>query len=151
MTDIVNRAFRLGATAALSIAFALPAFAQQMQMPAQGGSGMGGMSQNMGGMAGTASQVVLGRALPAPQVADDSAKSYLQAARDALAKGNAPMAEEALERAETRLLARDVAPSQVANPVADDNIDQIRNALTALAQHKLSDARQIVEALLAKM
>jgi hypothetical protein len=132
----------MGTGLILALALALPAAAQQMPSA---------MGQDMSGMAGTTGTAVLGRALPVPQVNDDSAKGYLQAARDALAKKNVPMAEEALERAETRLLDRDVAPSQVANPVADDNIDQIRNALTALAQHKLADAEKIIEALLAKM
>lgn len=149
MTEALSRGFRAKTLAGLLLGLtcALPAAAQQMS------SGMGEETggQNMGGMGGAAQGAVLGRALPVPQVSDDSAKGYLQAARDALAKKNVPMAEEALERAETRLLARDVAPSRVANPVADDNIDQIRNALTALAQHKLAEAQRIVETLLAKM
>ena len=122
---------------------ALPATAQNSASPMSNNAGnlMGGM----GGMSGTAAK------LPIPSVADDSAQSYLKAARSALAAGKTGMAQEALERAESRLLDRDVAPSQAASPSSDPSVTAISQILQNLGAGKKAEALQLLDALIAKM
>ncbi len=123
--------------------FTAPAWAQ-----IGGSSLMQDAGSLMGGGAGASG---LTGKLPVPQVTDDSALSYLKAARGALAGGKTGLAQEALERAESRLLTRDVAPSQAGSAISDPSISEISKALQALASGQTSTALQVVDALIAKM
>jgi hypothetical protein len=75
------------------------------------------------------------RSLPSPDLPDSSKPSdYLRAAQGALASNHPREAEEALERAQTRMLDRSVPLGETGNP--SDNptsvlIAQARQALTA--------------------
>lgn len=71
--------------------------------------------------------------LPSPDVNDNAApRAFLEAARNALASGQTGLAQEALERAETRLLIRSVKPSQANIPSGEPVIRQIAEARHAL-------------------
>ncbi len=72
-------------------------------------------------------------ALPAPAAAGDSARDYLIAARAAIAGGRTGEAQEALERAESRALDRDVAPSAAGQPAEGPVIAAIGEARQALS------------------
>lgn len=72
--------------------------------------------------------------LPDPSAASSTPEAYLAAARSALAAGKTGMAQEALERAETRLLSRSTDPSMAATPADMPLIQQISAARQALAQ-----------------
>ena len=87
-------------------------------------------------------------ALPVPSVGPDSTpEAYLHAARDALAAGRTGEAQQSLEMAETRQLARAV-PAEAANmPDADPVIGQIENALHALGDGDRARAIEIIDAM----
>ncbi|MCA7119024.1 MAG: hypothetical protein LGL72_06385 [Acidibrevibacterium sp.] len=119
--------------------------------PALAQSNGSSLMQDTGALMGGASGSGLASKLPIPAVSDDSALSYLKAARSALAGGKTGLAQEALERAESRLLTRDVAPSQAGAPSTDPSISEISKALQALASGQTSTALQVVDALIAKM
>ena len=136
------RIFSLALPLLSGILLAAPAFAQS-----GGSSLMQDATSLMGGATGSG----LASKLPVPQVTDDSALSYLKAARSALAGGKTGLAQEALERAESRLLTRDVAPSQASSAISDPSVSEISKALQALATGQTSTALQVVDALIAKM
>jgi hypothetical protein len=72
----------------------------------------------------------------------------LQDARQALAAGRIGEAQEALERAETRALARSVRPSRAGTPSDQDIVEQINKAREAVAaQDRLRALQAIDEAL----
>ncbi len=120
--------------------------------PAWAQTGGASLMQDAGSLlGGAASQSGLAGKLPIPQVPNDSALSYLKAARNALAGGKKGLAQEALERAESRLLTRDVAPSQAGSAISDPSVGEISKALQALASGQNSTAIQILDALIAKM
>jgi hypothetical protein len=85
-------------------------------------------------------------ALPAPYAADDSTQAFLTAARQALTAGRTGEAQEALERAESRALDRDVAPSDAATPAADPLVQQIAAARQALSVGNTQAALQAIDA-----
>jgi hypothetical protein len=71
--------------------------------------------------------------LPNPPVEDDAAVSaFLLAARNALAAGRSGEAQEALERAETRLLDRSVPLFQTNTPSEDPLVADVQQALRLL-------------------
>ena len=71
--------------------------------------------------------------LPSPLGgADATTRQFLLAARAAIVADQTGEAQEALERAETRLLDRDVAPSQVSDPLTGPVITAVTNARRAL-------------------
>jgi len=83
--------------------------------------------------------------LPTPSVGEDaSVRSYLTAARDALAANRTGMAQEALERAETRALDRSVLASNVSNADQSGLVSQIHAARTALGNGDRSGASQAI-------
>jgi hypothetical protein len=85
-------------------------------------------------------------ALPVPQVgADATPKAYLYAARDALAAGRTGEAQQSLEMAETRELARAVPPDAATMPDADPAVGQIENALHALGDGDRERALEIID------
>jgi hypothetical protein len=72
--------------------------------------------------------------LPTPSVGDDAAPlAFLQAAERALTLGHTGEAQEAIERAESRLLDRDVAPSAAGRPSGQKLVATVGDARRALA------------------
>ena len=68
-----------------------------------------------------------------PDVGDDATtRAYLRDARQALATGRTGRAQEAMERAETRLLDRSVEPSRVGIPADNSLVEMISRARQAL-------------------
>lgn len=83
--------------------------------------------------AGTAGSVVAPR-LPTPSAGDDaSPRGFLEAASRALTLGRTGEAQEALERAESRLLDRSVAPSRAGQPSQQALVTELQQARQALA------------------
>jgi hypothetical protein len=72
-----------------------------------------------------------------------SADDYLQNARDALMRGRTGEAQEALERAQTRLMEdRQMSNGRVDN----DAIQRISDARQALASHNRAHAEELIDA-----
>jgi hypothetical protein len=87
--------------------------------------------------------------LPEPNVPPDAGpEQYLMAARQALAAHQTGVAQEALERAQTRALNRSVPPSQANNPSADRLIRQITDARNALSAGDTATAMQLIDSAL---
>lgn len=84
-------------------------------------------------------------ALPMPPVRGNSPEAYLAAADRALARHQGGEAQEALERAETRLLDRSVPMGQGNMPEHDSRLTQIHDARMALANHDWNAARQSIQ------
>jgi hypothetical protein len=83
--------------------------------------------------------------LPTPPVgADADAASFLHAAQRDLDARRTGAAQEALERAETRLLDRSTDPSQVNAPDRSPTVDTIEQARQALGRHDISGARELI-------
>lgn len=86
-------------------------------------------------------------ALPVPPVGDDARPiDYLRAAHDALVRGRAGEAQEALERAEARALDRAVPLFQTSTPIDDPLVTQIRAARLALESNDPARATQLIAA-----
>jgi hypothetical protein len=93
---------------------------------------------------------VIAPRLPTPSVGDDASPAgFLQAAERAIILGRTGEAQEALERAESRLLDRDVAPSRADAPSGQPvvaTVGQARRALVAgdraTAQRLIAEAEQ---------
>ena len=64
---------------------------------------------------------------------DASAEVFLEQAKQAIAAGRISAAQEALERAETRALARSVRPSQAREPSQQSFVQKLSQARQALA------------------
>ena len=81
--------------------------------------------------------------LPTPRVGDEaSADDYLQNARQALMHGQTGEAQEALERAQTRLMEE----GQINNGQADNGaIQRISDARQALASHDRARAQELID------
>jgi hypothetical protein len=87
-------------------------------------------------------------ALPTPMVgADAGPNAYLKAAHDALVAGRTGEAQQSLEMAETRQLARVVSPDQASSPDPDPAVTQIQNALQSLGDCDRGHALQIIDAM----
>ena len=84
--------------------------------------------------------------LPDPATASNTPEAYLAAAQSALASGKTGAAQEALERAETRLLSRSTDPSAAANPADMPMVQQIGQARQALATRDIAGARSAIRA-----
>jgi len=91
-------------------------------------------------------QSTIAPALPVPQVgADATPEAYLHAAHDALAAGRTGEAQQSLEMAETRELARAVPPDAANMPDANPAVSQIGNALHALGDGDRERALEIID------
>lgn len=87
--------------------------------------------------------------LPTPHVGEDaSPRDYLTDAQRALSRHRSGEAQEALERAETRILDR-ASATDTGNPGQDPMVQQIAQARQALANHDMAAARQAIDAALA--
>ena len=84
--------------------------------------------------------------LPDPATASTTPEAYLTAAQNALASGKTGAAQEALERAETRLLSRSTDPSAAASPADMPMVQQIGQARQALATRDIAGARSAIRA-----
>lgn len=90
--------------------------------------------------------------LPAPAVGPDATSlHYLQAAQAALAANKTGEAQEAMERAETRLLDRSVALTSTNNVSQNPDVMTIEQARTALGNGDTARATQIITQLIARM
>ena len=82
----------------------------------------------------TLGTVPIAPALPSPTVDDDSSPLvFLLSARQAIADGKLGVAQEALERAESRALVRSVRPSRASQPSEQGIVADIAAARHALA------------------
>ncbi len=102
------------------------------------GSPMSTSSSNSG-LADTRSEIA--PRLPNPDASSNSPEAYLAAAQRALAAGRTGAAQEALERAETRLLTRSTEPGMAATPSDMPMVRQISDARRALANRDMAGAR----------
>ena len=84
-------------------------------------------------------------ALPMPPVRGNSPEDYLAAADRALAHHQSGEAQEALERAETRLLDRSVPMGEGNMPMHDPRLTQIRDARMAIANRDWNAARNNIQ------
>ncbi len=83
--------------------------------------------------------------LPMPNVGPNAdAATYVAAARASLQRGQTGAAQEALERAETRMLDRSTAPGAAGTPDASPMVKQISDARMALARGDRAAASQIL-------
>ena len=83
--------------------------------------------------------------LPNPDASANTPEAYLAAADRALARHQTGAAQEALERAETRLLDRSVPQGQGNTPDQDPRIQQVNSALQALGNRNYVGARQSIQ------
>jgi hypothetical protein len=88
-------------------------------------------------------------ALPVPAVGPNATpQQYLQQAQQALHRRRSGEAQEALERAETRMLDRSTEPSAANQPDMAPAIQQVTKALDALGRRDWHQADQIIADLL---
>jgi hypothetical protein len=84
--------------------------------------------------------------LPDPAAGANTPQSYLAAAQRALNSGRTGAAQEALERAETRLLSRSTEQSMAGSPDASPMVQQIGEARRALAARDTAAAKSAISA-----
>ncbi len=89
--------------------------------------------------------------LPDPNAGSNSPRAYLVAAQRALASNRTGAAQEALERAETRLLSRSTDPSMANMPDASSSVQAIGAARRALASRDTAAARSAITAAMSGM
>ncbi len=137
--------------AAALVLSAIPAFAQTNPAPDDQGRpvGTGGQAMKLSpkpsNLPGQSAMPELSPRLPAaPENAD--AAQLLAIARSALAAGQTGAAQEALERAETRVLDRSVPPSQAHTPSADPAVTALGAALAALGAGDVAAAQRQIDA-----
>ena len=82
--------------------------------------------------------------LPDPGAAGNSPQALLAAAQRALSSNQTGAAQEALERAETRLLSRSADPGLAAMPDASSAVQAIGAARRALATRDTASARSAI-------
>lgn len=88
--------------------------------------------------------------LPSPDLPESAKPSdELRAAQGALAAGRTGEVEEALERAQTRMLDRSVALGQTNDPSDNPTVGQISQARQALAAHDRAVCLQLIQAAIA--
>jgi hypothetical protein len=84
--------------------------------------------------------------LPAPNIDDNAPPAaFVQAAEVALAAGRPGEAEEAIERAESRLLDRDIDPRRIQDPSGNPVIALLAQARDALSGGDRMRAVEILE------
>jgi hypothetical protein len=94
--------------------------------------------------AGDTTSVIAPR-LPTPSAGDDaSPRAFLQAAERALTLGRTGEAQEAIERAESRLLDRAVAPSSAGKPSGQKLVATVGDARRALAAGDRPGAMRLI-------
>jgi hypothetical protein len=89
--------------------------------------------------------------LPTPAAGDDNnPRSFLVSARMALAAGRTGEAQEALERAETRILDRSTPAYRTGDPSRSPMVAQIREILQAMSVHDHGRALAMLDAAIAR-
>jgi alkylation response protein AidB-like acyl-CoA dehydrogenase len=84
--------------------------------------------------------------LPIPSVDENAGpREFLTAARQAVVAGQAGLAEEALERAESRVLDRDVRPSRADQPSEQMMVKTISDARAALHAGDKAKALSLID------
>ena len=95
---------------------------------------------------------VIAPRLPTPSAGDDSSpRAFLESAQRALVLGRTGEAQEALERAESRLLDRTVAPSRADLPSEQPAVAAVGDARRALAAGDRARSQQIIGEVLARL
>lgn len=90
--------------------------------------------------------------LPTPSAGDDSSpRGFLQAADRAITLGRTGEAQEALERAESRLLDRVVAPSRAGTPSGQPEVAALGQARQALAAGDRAGAQRLIGEVLGRL
>ena len=89
---------------------------------------------------------LIAKQLPAPDVAGDTVRAYLDAASSALMAGQTGKAQEALEDAETQALDRSVPYNAGGQPVTDPVVSDISQARQALGIKDIAGALNAVAA-----
>jgi hypothetical protein len=118
------------------------------QMAPQGASGIGHepVSRVASNIDPADTHSTIAPRLPAPPLGPDaSTADLLHAARAALGRNGTGEAQEALERAETRLLDRSTAPSEASVPDNRDAVGLIGRALQAIGHHDMAQATQAID------
>ena len=88
--------------------------------------------------------------LPAPAIDEDSSPlAFLLAAKSAVGGGRWGEAQEALERAESRVLTRSVRPSRAGAPSAQQIVGSLQRARRAVEAHDRATATDAIGAALA--
>ena len=137
------------ACAALSVA--VPAWAQTNPTTGARPGNVIGTGQSLplsdkasNATAGDTGSVIAPR-LPTPSVGDDAAPlAFLRAAERALTLGHTGETQEAIERAESRLLDRDVAPSAAGRPSGQKLVAIVGDARRALAAGDRAGAMRLI-------
>lgn len=111
----------------------------------RGGAGSP-FSNNASNISGQDTRSEMAPRLPDPAAANNSPQAYLAAAQRALASNRTGAAQEALERAETRLLSRSTDPSMAGSPDPAPMVQQIGAARRALAARDMAGARSAINA-----
>ena len=150
------------ALAAALALIALPGFAQTLPSPtmstvdgARPGHAVGvGASEpsstRASNISSSNSKSTIAPTLPSPDVGIDASPfEYLRSARAALAAGQTGRAQQALEMAETRVLARVVPPGQMTGPMDSQFVTHIRDARRALGAGDNSAAISLIDRALA--
>jgi hypothetical protein len=89
--------------------------------------------------------------LPTPEAGDDgNPHRFLVSARMALSAGRTGEAQEALERAETRLLDRSTPAFRTGDPSTNPVVEQIRTILAALSVNDRGRAFHLLDAAIAE-
>jgi hypothetical protein len=84
--------------------------------------------------------------LPGPSLGPNASPTdYLRSAQSALAAGQTGVAQQALEMAQTRLLDRSVDFGQTDRPSGNPAVDQITQALHALASGHRAQCMQLIQ------
>ena len=91
----------------------------------------------------------LGSRLPNPDAANNTPEALLAAAQRALNQNKTGAAQEALERAETRVLSRTTDPSMANTPDNQAMVQNIAAARRALGANNIAAAKQAVQAAMA--
>lgn len=86
----------------------------------------------------------LGSRLPDPNAAGSTPRDLLEAAQRLLGQGRTGAAQEALERAETRVLSRTTDPSMASQPDQAAMVQNIAQARRALGARDVNGAKQAI-------
>ena len=109
------------------------------------------LSNNASNIGADDTQSDIAPRLPVPEAGDDAAPAaYLRSARAALLGGRTGEAQEALERAESRLLDRDVDPRRANIAIQDPMVQDVSRAREALAAGDRAMTLQFIEAALTR-
>jgi hypothetical protein len=130
------RTLLLASAAVFGAALAMPVLAQDHAAPAPASTA-----------SSSGKHGVIVPPLPVPSLGPEATPGqYLQAAQQEVTRHHAGAAQEALERAETRLLDRATAPSRADQPDNAPAIQDISQAIAAVRKHDWQAASQHIDA-----